>query len=67
MKHMKRKLCSVLSAVMLCALCVAPANALEYSIDGADDYLFGRPTSDDTIYECWPTAVIRPSSSTRTW
>ena len=51
MKHMKRKLCSVLSAVMLCALCVAPAHALEYSIDGADDYLFGRPTSDDTIYE----------------
>ena len=48
---MRRKLSAILSAVLLCALCVAPASALEYSIDGADDYLFGRPTSDDTIYE----------------
>ena len=48
---MKKKLSAILSAVLLCALCVAPASALEYSIDGADDYLFGRPTSDDTIYE----------------
>ena len=51
MKHTKRKLGAILSAVMLCAMCVAPASALEYTIDGADDYLFGRPTSDDTIYE----------------
>ena len=51
MKHTRRKLSAILSAVMLCALCVAPASALEYSINGADDYLFGRPTSDDTIYE----------------
>ena len=27
---MKRKLSAILSAVMLCALCVAPASALEY-------------------------------------
>ena len=39
---MRRKLSAILSAVLLCALCVAPASALEYSIDGADDYLFGR-------------------------
>ena len=38
-------------AATLTALCIAPAHALEYSIDGAEDYLFGRPTSDDTIYE----------------
>ena len=63
MKHMKRKLCSVLSAVMLCALCVAPAHALEYSIDGADDYLFGRPTSDDTIYE-WENPNVDRSKNT---
>ena len=63
MKHMKRKLCSVLSAIMLCALCVAPANALEYSIDGADDYLFGRPTSDDTIYE-WENPNVDRSKNT---
>ena len=36
---------------MVCALCVAPAQALQYTFDGADDYLFGRPTSDNTIYE----------------
>ena len=48
---MKHKLCAILSAVMLCALCVAPAQALQYTFDGADDYLFGRPTSDNTICE----------------
>ena len=63
MKHMKRKLCSVLSAVLLCALCVAPASALEYSIDGAEDYLFGRPTSDDTIYE-WENPNVDRSKNT---
>jgi LPXTG-site transpeptidase (sortase) family protein len=40
-----------LLAAMLCALCVGQASALEYSIDAPEDYLFGRPTSDDTIYE----------------
>ena len=48
---------------MLCALCVAPAHALEYSIDGADDYLFGRPTSDDTIYE-WEDPNVDRSKNT---
>ena len=60
---MKRKLSAILSAVMLCALCVAPASALEYSIDGADDYLFGRPTSDDTIYE-WENPNVDRSKNT---
>ncbi len=27
------------------------AGALQYAIDSPGDYLFGRPTSDDTIYE----------------
>ena len=63
MKHIKRKLSAILSAVMLCALCVAPAHALEYSIDGADDYLFGRPTSDDTIYE-WENPNVDRSKNT---
>ena len=36
---------------MLCALCVGQASALEYTMEAPDDYLFGRPTSDDTIYE----------------
>ncbi|MBD5085630.1 MAG: sortase, partial [Clostridiales bacterium] len=48
---------------MLCALCVAPAHALEYTIDGADDYLFGQPTSDDTIYE-WENPNVNRSKNT---
>ena len=60
---MKKKLSAILSAIMLCALCVAPAHALEYSIDGADDYLFGRPTSDDTIYE-WENPNVDRSKNT---
>ena len=48
---MKKKLCALLSAVMVFSLCVAPAHASELSIGAPDDYLFGRPTSDDTIYE----------------
>ncbi len=42
---------SFLLAMMLCALCCVPAHALEYSFDAPEDYLFGQPTSDDTIYE----------------
>lgn len=37
--------------VLLAALAVTPAHALEYTVDAPDDYLFGSPTSDDTIYE----------------
>ncbi len=40
-----------LLAMIICALCAVQASALEYSYDGADDFLFARPTSDDTIYE----------------
>ena len=40
-----------LLACMICALCAVQASALEYSYDGAEDFLFARPTSDDTIYE----------------
>ena len=45
------KIRSFLLAMMLCALCCVPAHALEYSFDAPEDYLFGQPTSDDTIYE----------------
>ena len=71
---MKHKLYAILSAVLLCALCTAPAHALEYTFNGADDYLFGRPTSDDMIYE-WEnpnadrsknTALIPPGFGTPT-
>nr|WP_326186807.1 class D sortase [uncultured Oscillibacter sp.] len=48
---------------MVFSLCVAPAHALELSIGAPDDYLFGRPTSDDTIYE-WETPNVDRSKNT---
>ncbi len=60
---MKRHLFIFFVTAALAALCVAPAHALEYSIDGADDYLFGRPTSDDTIYE-WENPNVDRSKNT---
>ena len=48
---MKRLHTILLSAALLAALAVTPAHALEYTVDAPDDYLFGKPTSDDTIYE----------------
>ena len=40
------------AAALSTAVFVTPAFAApEYSIDAPDDYLFGRPTSDNTIYE----------------
>ena len=60
---MKRHLCIFFLTAALAALCVAPASALEYTIDGADDYLFGRPTSDNTIYE-WEDPNVDRSKNT---
>ena len=74
MTPVKHKLYAILSAVLLCALCTAPAHALQYTFDAPDDYLFGRPTSDDMIYE-WEnpnadrsknTALIPPGFGTPT-
>lgn len=48
---------------MLCALCVGQASALEYTMESPDDYLFGRPTSDDTIYE-WEDPNVDRSKNT---
>ena len=36
---------------MLCALCAVQASALEYSYDGADDFLFAKPTNEGIICE----------------
>ena len=60
---MKRILHIFLLTAVFCALLVAPAHALEYSFDGADNYLFGRPTSDDTIYE-WENTNVDRSKNT---
>ena len=54
---------SILLATMLCALCCAPAHALEYDFDAPEDYLFGQPTSDDTIYE-WENPNVDRSKNT---
>ena len=45
------KLRNILLAGMLCALCVTQASALEYTYGAPEDYLFGRPTSLEIIYE----------------
>ena len=47
---MKRLLHIFLLTAVFAAMLVAPANALEYTIDEPEDYLFGRPTSEDTPY-----------------
>ena len=60
---MKRHLHIFFIAAALAALCIAPAHALEYTIESADDYLFGRPTSDDTIYE-WENPNVDRSKNT---
>ena len=45
------KLRGFLTAILLCALCLGHTSALEYTMDAPEDYLFARPTSDNTIYE----------------
>lgn len=57
------KLRSILLTAMLCALCVGQASALEYTVDAPEDYLFGQPTSDDTIYE-WEDPNVDRSKNT---
>ena len=43
------KLKSFLLALVMCALCAVPAQALQYDVDAPEDYLFGQPTSDDIV------------------
>ena len=60
---MKRLLHIFLLTMVFAALLVAPGHALEYSINAPEDYLFGRPTSDDTIYE-WENPNVDRSKNT---
>lgn len=48
---LKTHLRSMLAASLLVTLCVTQASALEYGFDGADDYLFADPTSQEIIYQ----------------
>ena len=57
------KIRSFLLSMMLCVLCVTQASALEYDFDAPEDYLFGQPTSDDTIYE-WENPNVDRSKNT---
>lgn len=47
---MKRRICAGLTLCCLLNAMLLPAAALEYTIDGPEQSLFGQPTSDDTIY-----------------
>ena len=47
---MKKYLTTLLAACCMLAAFSMTASALEYHFDGPDAGLFGRPTSDDTIY-----------------
>ena len=47
---MKKTLYSMCAALCLAAVLTVPASALQYTVGAPDDYLFGQPTSDDTIY-----------------
>ena len=57
------KLRVFLLTAMICTLCVGQASALEYTMDAPEDHLFGRPTSDDTLYE-WEDPHVDRSKNT---
>ena len=57
------KLRGFLTAVLLCALCIGHTSALEYTMDAPKDYLFARPTSNNTIYE-WEDPNVDRSKNT---
>ena len=44
------KLRKIMLTMALFAMCVGQASALEFSYDAPEDYLFGRPTSQDAPY-----------------
>jgi len=52
----------ILTALLVLA-CASQASALEYTIDAPGDYLFARPTSDNTIYEREETNVDRSKNA----
>lgn len=58
-----KKIRLFLLSAMMCVLCVGQAGALEYTIDAPEDYLFGRPTSEDTIYEAEEINVDRSKNT----
>lgn len=61
---MKKYLTTLLAACCMLAAFSMPASALEYHFDGPDAGLFGRPTSDDTIYVTMDKPVNTDRSKT---
>ena len=59
--HLKSLL---ISSLLVTALCVTQASALEYGFDGADDYLFADPTSQEVIYQAEDQNVNRSKTAT---
>ena len=57
------KIRSFLLAMMLCALCVTQASALEYDFDAPEDYLFGQPTSSSQT----PYPSLHPADETHSF
>ena len=47
---MMKRLSMLLTVCIMLTVLAVPAYALEYNIGAPDDYLFGTPTSDDTIH-----------------
>ena len=63
---LKTHLKSLLLSSLLVTLCVTQASALEYGFDGADDYLFADPTSQDVIYQAEDQNVNRSKTAALT-
>ena len=58
--HLKSLL---ISSLLATTLCVTQASALEYGFDGADDYLFAAPTSQEVIYQAEDQNVNRSKTA----
>ena len=58
-----KKIRLFLLSAMMCVLCVGQAGALEYTIDAPEDYLFGRPTSVETVTEYGADNVDRSKNT----
>lgn len=58
--HLKSLL---ISSLLVTTLCVTQASALEYGFDGADDYLFADPTSQEVIYQTEDQNVNRSKTA----
>lgn len=52
-----------LTAALTAVLAAVPAYALDYTVDAPEDYLFGRPTSVETVTEYGADNVDRSKNT----